>query len=54
MLLAPDLTLHDAAAPAVTLRLIVPVVVGGATMLLPSLWWLMRVRSSPADPARRS
>ncbi len=46
ILVAPDLTLHNAAAPRVTLKLLVPVVVGGSVILLPSLWWLMRVFKS--------
>jgi cytochrome bd ubiquinol oxidase subunit II len=50
ILIAPDLTLHEAAAPKVTLELLVPVVVAGSAILLPSLWWLMRVFKSGQPP----
>ena len=43
MLVAPDLTIAAAAAPAATLRVLVPVVVGGTALLVPSLLWLLRV-----------
>lgn len=46
MLLAPSLTLHDAAAPRMTLRVLAPLLVGGALVLVPCLWWLMRVFKS--------
>ncbi len=42
-LLVPTLTLHDAAAPAATLRLLLPTLGVGAVVLFPSLYWLMRV-----------
>lgn len=43
VLIAPDLTIGNAASPARTLELLVPVVVGGAAILVPSLWYLLRV-----------
>jgi cytochrome d ubiquinol oxidase subunit II len=43
MLVAPDLTLSTAAAPTSTLRALVPIVLVGTTILIPSLWWLLRV-----------
>ena len=43
MLIAPDLTVDNAAAPHATLRAVMPVVVGGAVLLVPSLWWMLRV-----------
>jgi cytochrome d ubiquinol oxidase subunit II len=43
LILAPDLTLHAAAAPRTTLVVLAPLLVGGAAVLLPCLWWLMRV-----------
>ena len=43
MLVAPDVTVSNAAAPRVTLSALVPVLVGGSAVLLPSLWWLIRV-----------
>ena len=43
VLIAPDLTIHNAASPPRTLELLVPVVVGGAAILVPSLWYLLRV-----------
>lgn len=46
LLIAPDLTIHNAAAPRATLRALVPVIIVGAVVLVPSLWWLMRVFKS--------
>lgn len=43
MLIAPDLTVDNAAAPHATLRALMPIVVGGALILAPSLWWMLRV-----------
>lgn len=43
VLIAPDLTILDAASPQRTLELLVPIVVGGAAVLVPSLWYLLRV-----------
>ncbi|HEU5056286.1 MAG TPA: cytochrome d ubiquinol oxidase subunit II [Kofleriaceae bacterium] len=45
-LIAPDLTIGGAAAPDVTLRLLVPVLAVGGAVVLPSLYWLMRVFKS--------
>ncbi len=46
MLVAPDVTIGSAASPEATLRALVPIMIGGAVILLPSLWWLMRVFKS--------
>ncbi|MBV8759205.1 MAG: cytochrome d ubiquinol oxidase subunit II [Deltaproteobacteria bacterium] len=43
VLIAPDLTLANAASPHRTLALLIPIVVGGAAVLVPSLWYLLRV-----------
>ena len=43
VLIAPDLTIFNAASPQRTLELLVPVVIGGAAILVPSLWYLLRV-----------
>lgn len=48
-LIAPDLTVHGAAAPAATLRLLLPVLALGGAIVLPSLYWLMRVFKSRPD-----
>jgi cytochrome d ubiquinol oxidase subunit II len=42
-LLPPDLTIAGAAAPAVTLRLVLGAVGLGALVLFPSLYYLFRV-----------
>ena len=42
-LLPPHLTIDAAAAPAVTLRLAVIAVAGGAVLLFPSLYYLLNV-----------
>jgi cytochrome d ubiquinol oxidase subunit II len=39
----PDLTLHEAAAPAATLGLLVGALALGSVLLFPSLWYLFRV-----------
>ena len=46
VLVAPDLTIENAAAPAATLRLLVPALAVGGAVVLPSLYWLMRVFKS--------
>ena len=46
LILAPDLTLHAAAAPRATLIVLAPLLVGGAVILIPCLWWLIRVFKS--------
>jgi cytochrome bd ubiquinol oxidase subunit II len=45
-LIAPDLTIGAAAAPDATLRLLVPALAVGGAVVLPSLYWLMRVFKS--------
>ncbi len=47
LLVAPDLTLADAAAPEVTLRLTLGILVVGAALVLPSLLLLLRVFKGP-------
>jgi len=42
-LVAPDVTIENAAAPPITLELLVWVLAGGAILLLPSLYYLFRV-----------
>lgn len=49
IVVAPDLTFAEAAAPAVTLRALMPVILVGTLVLLPSLWWLLRVFKSGKD-----
>jgi cytochrome d ubiquinol oxidase subunit II len=53
-LIPPTLTIRDAAAPAVTLRLLAAGLAGGAVILLPSLRYLMRTfkggRPGPLGP----
>ncbi|HEY8141748.1 MAG TPA: cytochrome d ubiquinol oxidase subunit II [Kofleriaceae bacterium] len=49
ILIAPDLTIESAAAPAATLRLLVPTLAVGGLLVLPSLYWLMRVFKSRPD-----
>ena len=52
-LLPPDLTIAEAAAPPVTLRLVLIAICIGALVLLPSLFYLFRVfKSAPVDPPR--
>jgi len=45
-LVAPDLTIANAAAPLATLRLLLPCLAIGGAIVLPSLYWLMRVFKS--------
>lgn len=53
-LLAPDLTIGAAAAPAVTLRLVLGALMLGTLVLLPSLWYLFRVfKAGPVEQADR-
>jgi cytochrome bd ubiquinol oxidase subunit II len=49
-LIAPDVTIQSAAAPAVTLRLLVPALLLGAVVLFPSLYWLLRIFKSQRSP----
>ena len=50
-ILPPDLTVADAAAPAVTLRLVLGALALGAVVLLPSLYYLFRVFKSRFQPS---
>jgi cytochrome d ubiquinol oxidase subunit II len=49
ILVAPSLTIADAAAPEATLRLLVPALVAGSFLLFPSLYWLLRVFKSDRE-----
>ncbi|MEP6699466.1 MAG: cytochrome d ubiquinol oxidase subunit II, partial [Verrucomicrobiota bacterium] len=42
-LITPDVTIFNAAAPPITLRLLIYALVVGAVVLLPSLFFLFRV-----------
>ena len=42
VLLAPGLTVANAASPVITLQWIAPMVVAGSALLFPSLFWLLR------------
>jgi cytochrome bd ubiquinol oxidase subunit II len=54
LLVPPDLTITRAAAPEITLRLVLIILVVGGVILLPSLWYLFRVfKTVPADPGDR-
>ncbi len=54
-LIAPDLTVRGAAAPAATLDILAPVLIAGAVVVLPALYWLLRVfKSQPASDDYRS
>jgi cytochrome bd ubiquinol oxidase subunit II len=46
LLIAPDLSVRGAAAPAATLDLLLPVLVFGAVLVLPALYFLLRVFKS--------
>jgi cytochrome bd ubiquinol oxidase subunit II len=50
-LIAPDLTIRSAAAPPAALRVLVPALVVGGAILLPSLYYLMRIFKRPAVSA---
>ena len=47
-LIAPDLTIRSAAAPPAALRVLVPALVVGGIVLLPSLYYLLRIFKTPA------
>jgi cytochrome bd ubiquinol oxidase subunit II len=50
LLLPPDLTIEQAAAPEATLRLVLWILVIGGVVLLPSLWYLFQIfKTVPAD-----
>jgi cytochrome d ubiquinol oxidase subunit II len=54
LLVPPDLTIANSAAPDSTLRLVLVALGGGGAVLLPSLWYLFRVfKTVPADPGER-
>ena len=54
VLVPPDLTIARAAAPDVTLRLVLIVLGVGGIILLPSLWYLFQIfKTVPADPGDR-
>jgi cytochrome d ubiquinol oxidase subunit II len=42
-LIAPDLTLHAAASPAATLKVVLGAIALGAVLLVPALYWLLHV-----------
>lgn len=46
-LIAPDLTVRGAAAPSATLDVLAPVLIAGAVVVLPALYWLLRVFKTP-------
>jgi cytochrome d ubiquinol oxidase subunit II len=50
-LIAPDLTVRGAAAPPATLSILAPVLIVGALIVLPALYWLLRVFKSQPPPA---
>jgi len=53
ILVPPDLTIANSAAPDSTLRLVLIVLGVGGAVLLPSLWYLFQVfKTTPADRAR--
>jgi cytochrome d ubiquinol oxidase subunit II len=51
LLVPPDLTIANSAAPESTLRLVLVALAIGGAVLLPSLWYLFQVfKTAPADP----
>jgi cytochrome d ubiquinol oxidase subunit II len=42
-LIAPDVTIYNSAAPAITLRLVWWALLAGSALLFPSLYYLFRV-----------
>lgn len=50
-IVAPGLSLAQAAAPKIVLRWILPTVIAGAVLLLPCLLWLMRIFKTEAKSA---
>ena len=55
LLVPPDLTISRAAAPDVTLRLVLIILAVGGVVLLPSLWYLFQIfKTVPADPGDRA
>jgi cytochrome d ubiquinol oxidase subunit II len=54
LLVPPDLTVRNSAAPDSTLRLVLIVLPVGGALVLPSLWYLFQVfKTVPADPGAR-
>jgi cytochrome bd ubiquinol oxidase subunit II len=54
LLVPPDLTITNSAAPHSTLRLVLVALLAGGALLLPSLWYLFQVfKTVPADPSAR-
>jgi cytochrome d ubiquinol oxidase subunit II len=54
LLVPPDLSVENTAAPDTTLRLILIALAVGGALLLPSLWYLFQVfKTVPADPGAR-
>jgi cytochrome d ubiquinol oxidase subunit II len=54
LLVPPDLTIANSAAPASTLRLVLIVLGVGGAVLLPYMWYLFQVfKTVPADPGER-
>jgi cytochrome d ubiquinol oxidase subunit II len=54
LLVPPDLTIANSAAPESTLRLVLIALGVGGAVLLPSLWYLFQVfKTVPADPGER-
>ncbi|MFL5403301.1 MAG: cytochrome d ubiquinol oxidase subunit II [Gemmatimonadales bacterium] len=54
LLVPPDLTIANSAAPESTLRLVLIALAVGGAVLLPSLWYLFQVfKTVPADPGAR-
>jgi cytochrome d ubiquinol oxidase subunit II len=54
LLVPPDLTIANSAAPDSTLRLVLIALAVGGVVLLPSLWYLFQVfKTVPADPGAR-
>lgn len=54
LLVPPDLTVANSAAPDSTLRLVLIVLAVGGAVVLPSLWYLFQVfKTVPADPGAR-
>ncbi|HWM86466.1 MAG TPA: cytochrome d ubiquinol oxidase subunit II [Kofleriaceae bacterium] len=49
-IIAPDVTVQSSVAPPATLAVLAPVLIGGAVLVLPALYWLLRVfKSRPLD-----
>ncbi len=53
-LITPDITIYNAAAPAITLRLLIYALIVGAILLLPSLFFLFRVFKWGEPPGAES